>query len=137
MYRTIPCLALILAAGLFTGCGDDNEIPTTPTDPPVEVTDSFAGTLTINGAATHQFVVQRAGNATATLTSLTPDSAAVISLSLGTWNGQVCQILLANDAATTNTSVVGTASAGNFCVRLSDVGRLTAPTDYAVTVRHF
>jgi hypothetical protein len=33
--------------------------------------------------------------------------------------------------------VIGTASAGNFCVRLSDVGRLTAQTDYAVTVRHF
>jgi hypothetical protein len=137
MNRTIPSLALILAAGLFAGCGDDNELPTTPTDPPVELTESFADRLTINGAATHQFVVQRAGNVTATLTSLSPDSAAVISLALGTWNGQVCQILLANDAATTNTTVIGTASAGNFCVRLSDVGRLTAPTEYAVTVRHF
>ena len=136
MYRTIRCLALILAAGLITGC-DDAETPTTPTDPPVEMSESFAETLTINGARTHQFIVQRAGNVTATLTSLSPDSAAVISLALGTWNGQVCQILLANDAATTNTIVIGTASAGNFCVRLSDVGRLTAPTDYAVTVRHF
>jgi hypothetical protein len=137
MSRTISCLALILAAGLLAGCGDNNDLPTTPTDPPVELTESFTETLTINGARTHQFAVQRAGNVSATLTSLSPDSAAVISLALGTWNGQVCQILLANDAATTNTTVIGTASAGNFCVRLSDVGRLTAQTDYAVTVRHF
>ena len=136
MYRPTPCLALILAAGLFAGCGDDTT-PTTPTDPPVEIAEPFTGTLTITGAFTHPFIVQRAGQATATLTSLSPDSAAVISLSLGTWNGQVCQILLANDAATTNTTVVGNASAGNFCVRVSDVGRLTAPTDYAITVRHF
>ena len=136
MYRPIPVLALFLTAGLFSGCGD-TETPTTPTDPPVEIAEPFTGTLTVNGAATHPFVVQRAGQATATVTSLSPDSAAVISVSLGTWNGQVCQILLANDAATVNTTVVGTASAGNFCVRVLDVGRLTAPTDYAVTVRHF
>src|SRR5688572_13442157 len=126
MNRPISVLALFLTAGLFSGCGDSIETPTTPTDPPVEIAEPFTGTLTINGAFTHAFIVQRAGQATATLTSLSPDSAAVISLSLGTWNGQVCQILLANDAATLNTTVVGTASAGNFCVRLLDVGRLTA-----------
>jgi len=50
----------------------------------------------------------------------------------------VCQIILANDAATSLGVVTGTAStAGNFCVRVSDVGRLTAPTDYEITVRHF
>jgi hypothetical protein len=136
MYSPIRCLALILAAGLITGCGD-SETPTTPTDPPVEISEPFTGTLTLNGAVTHPFVVQRAGQAVATVTSLSPDSAAVISVSLGTWNGQVCQILLANDAATTNTTVIGNASAGNFCLRVLDVGRLTAPTDYAITVRHF
>ena len=137
MYRPIPLLALILAASLCAACGDD-DTPTTPTpDTPTELTETFSGTLTVNGAATHPFVVQRAGNVTAALSSLSPDSAAVISLALGTWNGQSCQIIIANDAATTNSIAVGTASAGNFCVRLSDVGRLTAPTDYSVTVRHF
>lgn len=137
MLRTIPVLALLFTAVFSVGCGDDNETPTTPTDPVQPVTDTFTETLTVNGAMTHSFIVQRAGTATATLTELTPDSAAVISLALGTWNGQTCQIILANDVATTNSSVVGTASAGNFCVRLSDVGRLTAPTGYRVTVQHF
>jgi hypothetical protein len=137
LFRPTFLAALLLGGFLTAGCGDDD--PITPTDPtpPTELTESFSGTLTVNGAATHPFAVQRAGSATATVTTLSPDSAAVISLSLGTWNGQVCQIILANDAATTNTTVVGTASAGNFCVRVSDVGRLTQPTDYELTVRHF
>jgi hypothetical protein len=136
MLRTTLVLTLLLTAGFAAGCGDD-DTPTAPTDPPVAVTEPFSGTLTLNGAATHTFIVQRAGTATATLSALSPDSAAVISLSLGTWNGQSCQIILANDAATTNSSVVGNASAGNFCIRVLDVGRLTAPTDYTVTVSHF
>jgi hypothetical protein len=137
MYRTITVLALILAAGAAASCGDDDP-PTAPTPvPPVEVTEPFSGTLTINGAVTHPFIVQRAGNVTAQLTGLSPDEAAVISLALGTWNGQSCQIIIANDAATLNSAAIGTASAGNFCVRMSDVGRLTAPTDYVVIVRHF
>jgi hypothetical protein len=137
MYRPIALLAVILTASVFAGC-DDNDTPTLPTpEVPTEISESFGGTLTLNGAATHPFVVQRAGNVTATLTSLSPDGAVVISLTLGTWNGQSCQIIIANDAATTNSTVVGTASAGNFCVRVSDVGRLAASTDYAVTVRHF
>jgi hypothetical protein len=97
----------------------------------------ISGRLTVNGAATHPFVVGRPGNATATLTSLTPDSTAIIGLSLGTWNGVTCQILIANDNATLNSSAIGTASAGNFCVRVQDVGKLAAPTDYEITVRHF
>ena len=136
MLRTTLVLTLLLTAGFAAGCGDD-DTPTAPTDPPVAVTEPISGTLTLNGAATHSFIVQRAGTATATLTALSPDSAAVISLSLGTWNGQSCQIILANDAATTNSSVVGNASAGNFCIRVLDVGRLTAPTDYTVAVQHF
>jgi len=74
----------------------------------------------------------------ASLGELTPVSTAVISLSLGTWNGQSCQVTIARDDATSLSSVVGTASAGNFCVRLSDPnGGLTEPIDYTVSVTHF
>jgi hypothetical protein len=94
--------------------------------------------LTVNGAATHPFAVGEAGPATAALTSLAPNEEAVIGLSLGTWNGTTCQIVLANDSAKQNASVVGDArNAGNFCLRVYDVGKLTAPTDYSVTVTHY
>jgi hypothetical protein len=137
MFRSLFAPALILTAAVaFAACGDD-PVVTAPTETPVSLTEPFAGRLTINGAATHLFTTQRAGNASATITSLSPDSAAVISLSLGTWNGSSCQIIIAKDDATTNAGVIGTASAGSFCVRLLDVGKLTAPTDYEITVTHF
>ena len=144
MHRLLTLPALILGAAIFsTACDDDS--PTTPTTPtaPTALEDVFGGgdtalTLTVNGAATHPFIVQRVGEVSATINALEPDAAAVISIALGTWNGVTCQILLANDAATTNGSVIGQATTvGNFCVRLSDVGRLTAPTNYTITVKHF
>lgn len=149
MRLTVPALLLALAV---TGCGSDDPTPTGPDTSVVpEKIETFAGTagddanppLTVNGARTHPFVVERVGSVTARLTSLSPNNEnndLRIGLSLGTWNGIVCQIILANDNATTGatSSVIGTASTtGNFCVRVYDVGRLTTATDYVVTVTHF
>ena len=142
MRRTNRIPALLLAAALAAGC--DSDEPITPTDPGTtapEISETFSETLTINGARTHTFVVGRAGTVTARIAGPTSEDSDVVGLSLGTWNGVVCQIILANDNATLNTataSVTGTAStAGNFCVRVYDVGRLTRSLDYSVTVTHF
>ena len=122
--------------GLSAAC-DEAVTPTAPEEP-VSIAETFSGTLTLNGASRHTFVTQRAGNVTAALGDLAPDSAAIVSLSLGTWNGQSCQVIIARDDATSQSAVIGTASAGNFCVRLSDPdGRLTQATEYTVTVTHF
>jgi hypothetical protein len=134
---SMPLLVCLVASLSAAGCDSDPVAAPTP-EAPVEISESFSGTLTINGAVTHPFMVQRSGDVIAQLGTLAPDSAAVISISLGTFNGQVCQVILANDSATSAGAVTGTAStAGNFCVRVSDAGRLTAATDYEITVRHF
>jgi len=119
-------------------CGDDApQSPASPTDPvPTTVTETFSGTLTVNGAATFPFSTL-AGTVTANLTSLGPDSTLAISMSLGTWSGTVCQIVLANDAAVQGSTVVGTAStASSLCVRVLDVGNLVEPLPFVVTVVH-
>jgi hypothetical protein len=129
---------LLIVAVAGSGC-DTTPFPTLPTDtsPAVETTESFSDTLTVNGGRTHPFSVQRAGTVTAQVTSLS-DLNATIGLSLGTWNGTACQIILANDSASINVSLTGTAqTSGQFCVRLYDVGRLTAAVSYAVLVTHF
>jgi hypothetical protein len=96
------------------------------------------GTLDLHGAAMYTFSVsQGPGQAVATLESLSPDSAAQVSFMFGTWNGSYCSVTFVKDDATTSTNFIGTASVGAFCVRVADVGHLTAPTDYVITVTHF
>ena len=135
MYRSLTVSAL-LAAALVSGCAED-ELPTTPTDPPTEITEAINGTLTPNGGRTHQFTVQRAGDVTARIDSLTPE--ATIGMTLGPMSVQACSAAVAQDNATATTTLVGTAgSAGTFCLRVFDSqGSLTGPVDYAITLRHF
>jgi hypothetical protein len=127
---------LVAAALAATGCGDDPITnPDTPT--PTAITETFEGTVTINGAITQPFVVQTAGTVVAAFTALEPTEAR-LGLSIGTWNGVTCAIVLANDDATAGASVTGSATAtGNYCVRVYDVGRLTQAVSYQLTVTHF
>lgn len=130
---------LLVCASLLTtvACGGDNTVTTPTTPTPTNVTETFSGTISVNGAVTHAFVVASSGSVTAGLSSVTPDSAAVLGLSLGTWNGAVCQIVLANDKAQQGSIVIGTASSlGNLCVRVYDPGTLTQPIDYQLQVVH-
>lgn len=137
MYRTFRHIPVLIFLGLLTACGSDNPT-TTPTDTvPLTVTETFSGTVTANGATTHPFAT-RGGTVTATLTTLSPDSASIVGLTLGTWNGQDCQSVISNDRATQGSVIIGTASTtGNLCVRLYDAtGALPQPTDYEVQVVH-
>jgi pimeloyl-ACP methyl ester carboxylesterase len=141
MLRFTAFRALLLLAPLAAACGSDDmtDTPTAPT--PVAVTETFgdaASPLTPFGGRTHPFVVQQAGTISARLSALEAGEAVVVGLSLGTWNGQVCQIVLRNDAALLNATITGTAQqTGQFCVSIYDVGNLTAPTTYTIEVTHF
>jgi hypothetical protein len=126
--------SLALAVCAMYGCGDDVQTPTLPTPDPI--TEVFTGTLTVNGAVTHPFASTTAGSLTATLTNVAPEDASV-GLSLGTWNGSACAILIADDAAVKATVVYGTVNqAGQLCVRIQDNGRLAGAADYEITVVH-
>lgn len=140
MRRSIPrpVLAVVVVALTIWACGDNGTVdtPTSPTEPVETVTETFAGTLTPNGARTFPFSAL-AGAVTATLTTLGPDSTLAVGLSLGTWSGSVCQIVLANDNAVQGSIVVGEASTiSSLCVRVYDVGNLDEPLDFVVTVTH-
>ena len=138
MFRFISTFALVFACVGAAGCGNDAP-PTTPVTSPVQVSETFTGTLNVNGAVIHTFNTDAGPAQTqATLTSLSPDSTAVVSLIMGTWNGNNCEVKLVKDDATTGSQLIGNASAvGAFCVRIADIGHLTAPTDYSITVTHF
>jgi len=140
MPRSTTLFALLLLAPLLaSACGGDDPLNTPDAVPPVAVTETFNETLNPNGGRTHPFAVQTIGIITATITALAPDDTVTVGLSLGTWNGAVCQVIIPNDKAMLNTTVTGTAQQiGHFCVRLYDaLGTLTANTDYTVEVTHF
>lgn len=131
-------LLFIPIAALAVGCsGDINDFPTTPD--PVIVTETFTGTLTVNGAVTHNFFTGATGRVSATLTSLGENAPAKVGISLGTLGSSgVCTVVLHNDNASVSSALTGTVSnlAGSLCLRIYDVGALTAPVDYAFTVSH-
>ena len=140
---TRPFLYVILATGLVaSACNTNNPFLTQPTDtstPAVSKTDTFEGSVTVNGGTTNPFIVERAGTVTAVVSALEPSDASVGFL-IGTWNSTTnsCQLVIVNDAAVAGNTLIGTASvAGNFCVRVFDAGKMTGPVNFHVQVTHF
>jgi hypothetical protein len=137
--RAIILLSLVLSAAFVAaGCdGEINNIPTTPD--PVFVTETFTGTLTVNGAQTHNVFTSATGMVTATVTSLGETAPEKVGFSMGTLSTiGTCTVVLHNDSAVVNSSLNGTVANlnGSLCVRVFDVGSLTAPVDYTITVNH-
>jgi hypothetical protein len=137
----MPCslfrsASLAFAVLAMTSCGDDpDNTVTLPTPDPV--TEVFTGTLTVSGGVTHPFNAGFAGSVTATLSNIGPDENPTVGLLLGTWNGASCAVVIANDAAVRSTVIVGIVNQpGQLCVRIYDVGRITNPNDYEITVVH-
>ena len=134
MTRFVFVLPLLAA---IAGCsGTINDIPTTPD--PVIVTETFSGSLNINGAATHFVFLGATGTVTATLTSLGENAPSKIGFSMGTLAGTTCTTVLFNDAAVVTSILSGsvTTLAGSLCVRVYDVGALTETIPYTLTVSH-
>jgi len=128
-------------AWLGAGCGTDplSTLPSDTTASAQWVTETLEGRVSVNGATAHPFAVEVAGTVTATLSAVDPADA-VVGISLGTWNvgTNVCQTILANDTAVAGSTIVGTATvAGTFCIRLNDIGKLTGPATYSVSVTHY
>ena len=74
---------------------------------------------------------------TASLTSLSPVATLAIGISIGTWDGTVCSASLSNDNARVSDQLTGNTSVtGSYCIRVYDVGNITATEQVAVTVTH-
>jgi hypothetical protein len=139
-------LPLMLAAGITAACGSDNNtLPTAPTTLPTVLTETFSGSLPKNAGFTHPFTVSDAGDVTVFLltsaAAADPNNAVPVGISLGTWNGSSCAVVLANDNSMPGTSipsVTGRATAaGNLCVRVYDVGFVPGTANYELLIDHY
>jgi hypothetical protein len=123
---------VLLACGV-AAC--DDETPTSPTETPPAVTDTFTGSIAAAGAATHQFSTAGSGKVTGTLKAVGSDDSLVVSFALGTWTGTACSVVLANDQAKAGAVLSGTMTGvGNLCTRVSDVGNIPAGATVAYTI---
>lgn len=134
MLRLLLCT---LAATASACSGLIDEFPTTPD--PVITTETFTGTLTINGSATHPVFTGATGQVVATLTSLGEAPPPKVGFSMGTLGlTGVCNVVLRNDSAVVNSALTGTVStlSGSLCVSVYDTGAMSVPVDYTFTVSH-
>lgn len=136
-------MAAVVVAAMTAGaagCGATatSTSTTTTTAPSVLITETFAGTVAVNGAAAFSFNVLGSGAITATYKSMSPATGATMGLALGTWNGASCSVVIANDNAIVNSTVAGQASAaGTLCVRAYDIGKLTALQNIELSITHY
>ena len=137
-------LLLIPVLGAVAACGQSRtSTPTSPSIQPTVLTETFSGTLTRNAAYTHPFSVGDAGDVSVFLITSAdardPSNNAIpIGVSLGTWNGAACAIVIANDSVTPGSSITGRATAaGNLCVRVYDVGNVPGAATYELLIDHY
>jgi len=142
MRRLFPGVLLLALATSVAGCNDSTtntvNTPTTPTTPTTPATtETFTGTLHLNGAETYNFTAASGGTVVITLTGL-PDGTPPVGLSLGTWTGSACQIVIDNSNAAQSAIVTGTVtSAASLCARVYDAhGTIATPADFTLTAAH-
>lgn len=126
-FRPLLVAALVAVASGACDSGNTPATPTNPTPAPT-ISETFAGAVGQNGAVSFTFTTKAAGTATARLTVVNPDITIAIGLSLGTWDGTTCQIVVANDNALVGAALAGSVGgAGTLCARIYDVGRIPGP----------
>ena len=131
--RSVFLVALLAAlAASSAGCGKNSTSPTSPTSSPT--TETFTGQFTPGGDASRVFTSAGAGTVTVTITQV---SAADVGLGVGIPQpGNIgCYLSETIEGATSSILTAGV-EAGTYCVRIYDVGTLTAPVAFTLTIVH-
>ncbi len=112
----------------------DTTTPTSPTTSPV--TETFSSQLFVGGSASRSFTAAKAGTATVTLVSNSGPSTAKLGFGIGVPDvlGSGCLFTRSSDTAVTGTSFSLPVDAGTYCVRVYDVGALTANVTFTITI---
>jgi hypothetical protein len=138
--RSVSVAVVVAFCVLAAACDEGGGI-VQPTVHPATITDTFSGNVAPNAADSHAFVSTLTGKVAITLTAVGPSSTAELSMGIGIPVGLTCSLTLGDGTTVTTTAgstpqINGTVLPGTFCVVVYDVGRLTEPVDYTVTVAH-
>jgi hypothetical protein len=152
--RRLPLFALALLSLTVAACSGSSTAATSTTAPTATTTtttttsalttETFTGSVGQNGSAIHPFTVVTGGyTVLAGFTSIAPSTLTSLGLGIGVWDAasSTCGLnAMQSDAAKSgSTAISGTATAGNYCIRVYDGGNLTAgvTANYIVQVQHY
>jgi hypothetical protein len=128
--------AFLVVSAVMGACGSDSTSPTAPTTRTSPVTETFASNLVVQGSVWRIVTAAQAGTLTATLTT-TNQPSAVVGVAIGVRNGTSTGCLL-NDsvsaAAGSAPQLSAQVDAGDYCVKVFDVGNLSTPMSFALTI---
>lgn len=133
----LVCICAVPAA-LGAGCGNNDATPTAPTTRSSPVTETFSSNLTVQGSAIRMITAIQSGTFTATLTSAAQPGVQV-GLAIGLRNGNASQCLATREvmaAAGSSPQLSAQVDAGDYCVRIFDIGQLQSPMNFSVTLSY-
>jgi hypothetical protein len=129
--RSAACLALLVAAAAGSACGVST--------PSTNMVLPFSGTVGVGqiaGSISHQFSSSGTGDLIITLTALSPDANATVGIGYGQPVSGGCLLISTVNIARVGTKLSAVAQKGTFCASIYDVGFLTVPEQYTITVSH-
>jgi hypothetical protein len=138
-------LAIIVVAMAGSACGGNSATapPTsTSTSTSSGSTETFSGTLAVQGSSFYSFTVATAETVSLSLASLTSTgilaaSPSVIHLGLGVPLGTGCSVTSAVDTpAGLTAQLTSSINPDVYCVRLSDIGNLAGPMNFEIRIGH-
>ena len=136
--RSRLALFLVLLPALaVSACGNDSTTsPTTTRTSPV--TETFTSNLVVSGAAVRLVAAAQSGTLTATLTTSDQPNTTV-GLAIGLRNGTGSGCFVTRDVITTagaTPQLSAPVDAGNYCIKVFDVGQLQRPMNFTVTITY-
>jgi hypothetical protein len=136
IHSLVRISALGAALAMVTACGNSTTTPTTPTTPTGPTTSIFASRLTPGGAVSRQFGASTNGTVTAMLTNAAgPNTVVGLGIGVPTTGLAKCALSTAIQTNAGSTpQLSATVDAGNYCVVVYDIGTLTSPIDFSVTL---
>jgi hypothetical protein len=129
-------LRAVLVGLLLAGCGNNDATPTTPTTGTGPTTETFSSNLTVQGSAWRLVTASQAGTLSARLTTASQPST-VVGFGIGIQNGTTTGCLLNSEVRVTAGStpqVDAPVDPGVYCIKISDVGTLTSPMGFTITI---
>jgi len=128
--------AVMFIAAMVAACGNSADTATSPsTTTPFPTTEGWSGVLAPGGASSRSFSTNAAGTISITLT--TAGDTVGVGVGLPRTTGGGCRLGTSVTASPGSTAQLTTqADVGSYCVQVFDLGTLTNPIPFALTINH-